>query len=185
MRLIRKISAVIMQIRQFLYKLGNEYPGITGGWAGQSWTGLVTLWDAALPTLTKESLLMSVFMPDTYSTGKSGVIRTNSQVDLTNISKIRLTINYALGRCSTSSSGYQRIYLFVSSGTSGDWTSGAVSAAILKCVDNDDTAESATNAVYELDVSSLSGSYYVCTGYVWRYQTETSEVEILEVKLIS
>ena len=185
MRLIRKVNAIIIQVRQFLYKLGNEYVGITGGWSSYSWTGSSGSWEAAAPTLNKESDLMSVFMPHTYSTGKSGVVRSNNRIDLTNVSKVRLTMNYALGRCSTESSGYQRIYIFVSSETSGSWATTDVAVARLLCVENSDSAESAANAVYELDVSSLSGSYYVCTGYVWRYQIDTSEVEILEVKLIA
>ena len=168
MRLIRKAGAVIIQMLRFLYKLGNEFSGVTGGWEAYSWTGSLGSWDASAPALNKETTLMSVFMPHTYSTGKSGVVRIYNQVDLTNISKVRLTINYAFGRASAESGGYQRVYLFVSSETSGSWATTDVAAARLLCVENIGAAESATNAVYELDVSSISGSYYICTGYEWR-----------------
>lgn len=167
----------------WLFKAGNEFTYKTGGWVAQGWSGNASVWDNYSPGCTNTGSVLRSSMTNTYSSGKSGVVRTSNAIDLTNVSTIRVRMTYDFGNASTSDSGYQRLYLFTSSDTSGNWTSD-YTALSLK-VDHDAAANLiATNVDYTLSVAGLTGLHYICVGYVWRYQAEASTSDIVEVELI-
>ena len=53
MRLNRRIIGVLLELEYWLYKLGNEYTAVTGGWQARAWTGNGSIWNAKAPGLTK------------------------------------------------------------------------------------------------------------------------------------
>ena len=179
-RLIRKINAVIAQIRRFLYNMGNEFVGVTGGWNIYGWSGLSAMWVGSGGSITKLSDAIRITMLDTGATGQSGALRVVNKVTLSNINTLKIKLSYSLGQVDTASGGYQRLYLFVSSVSSGDWTTPSVYDAINYIVNH--TASTnliVTGEEHTLDVSGLpDGDYYVCLGYVWRYQNISSWVEM-------
>lgn len=183
MRLMRRMNTIATQIGRFLYNLGNEFLAITGGWDKYSWTGNIAIWVGNSGGLSRQSSYMQVSMGDIGATGQCGVLRTANMVSLTGKSTIKIKVSHSLGACDLSSNGYQRIYLFLSKETSGSWTSPSVYEAITMCVEHDGGSTVQTDDVeYSLNISGLEdGGYYVCVGYVWRYQNAASWLRISEV----
>ena len=179
------VAALLFNWR--LYYYGNEFTDTTGGWISQAWSGNSTIWTAVAPTLTKEASALKVDMSATYASGQSGVVRITNVVDLTDVSTVRVKFSGSLGKIYNPGSGrYQRLYLFVSDVTSGNWTSGTVYDALTFMLEHTASATyTFSDAVYSVDVSALTGSFRVCFGYVWAYQSEASWVRISEVELLS
>lgn len=186
MRLMKRLMAIAAQGRRWLYFLGNEFATITGGFSAYAWSGL-SVWTDTAPGLTKNSTYMEVSMPNTYTSGKSGVVRTVSKVDLTNVSSIRIKMSYSLGGIyNPASDRYQRLYLFVTDVTTGKWKYSSIYDALTLMLEHlGNTGLSGTDVEKTLNVSALSGSYYVCLGYAWAYQSGASTVQIKEMELIA
>jgi len=180
------IKSAFIYVKKFLYKLGNEFTAITGGWATTAWSGGST-WIAQAPTLTKESGDLKADLPGTYSTGKSGVIGISSLINLTDYTTLRVKLSYSFGGIDTPGAGrYQRLYLVVSDVTSGYWTSvPTVGDALILCLEHGTAnAITATDVVYSLDITALNGNYRIYLGFAWAYQNAASWVKVTEVELV-
>lgn len=188
MRLIRRIIQLARSFKHWLYRLGNEFSAITGGWQARAWTGNGSIWNATAPGLTKNADNMVASMPNTYSAGKSGVVEILNNIDLTPYTTLRVKLNLAIGGCSAvaGADGYQRIYLVCAADrtyTNG-WTSSAIYKAISQVFTHTSTsAFNASNAEYTLDVSGVNQAVDVFFGLVWKQQAAGSTVTILEVEL--
>jgi hypothetical protein len=129
-KLLLLLAAVSGNLKHWLYRLGNEFTSLTGGWQSRAWTGNRSIWTAKAPGLNKNAGSMTVSMTDKYSSGKSGVVEILNNVDLTPYATLRVKLNLAIGGCG--SEGYQRIYLVCAAdrSASNNWTSSAIYKAI-------------------------------------------------------
>ena len=186
MRLNRRIIGVLLELEYWLYKLGNEYTAVTGGWQARAWTGNGSIWNAKAPGLTKNAGSMTVSMPDKYVAGKSGVVEIINNVDLTNFTTLRVKVNYSLGGIVSGSGGYQRIYLVCAANrsASNNWTSSSIYKALSLVQTHTSTSTStASNVTYTLDVSGVNEAVDVFFGLAWVQQNIASTIEVLEVEL--
>lgn len=137
-----------------LYSDGNEWTTVTGGWVAtnQVYAGSVegVSINGATPTLSKEDTQMIATVPTGSGVG-SGAVRTTNQIDLTDYSTITLV--------GTISASHPYDYLFVMS-TTGNY-GGAQAKAQIK------------TGTVTLDVSTLSGVYYIGIGLYNRGKTYT------------
>ena len=69
-----------------IYDNGNEHTDITGGWVAKGIQG--SAGGKTAPTLTKNGDNMVVNMPSGGGDGTSGIVTTNSEIDLTNYSTV-------------------------------------------------------------------------------------------------
>ncbi|HWQ98934.1 MAG TPA: hypothetical protein VN538_12700 [Clostridia bacterium] len=185
MRMFQRFSP-LARLLGWLYRLGNEFTTITGGWVASAWSGNTAIWTGVAPGLTKEAAALKIDMTNTYSAGKSGVVGIANLVNLTNATTLRIKISYSLGGIDTPGSGrYQRLYLMVSDVTSGNWTSGTVYDALSLLIEHGaSSVATATDVVFTLPVDTLNGNYRVYLGLVWSYQNAASWVRISEVELV-
>ena len=182
------LAAVSSNLKHWLYRLGNEFSAITGGWQARAWTGNGAVYTATAPGLTKNAGDMVIGMPNTYSSGKSGVVEIVNNVNLTPYSTLRVKVNLAIGGCSAvaGADGYQRIYLVCAAdrSASNNWTSSAIYKAISQVFTHTSTsAYNASNVEYTLDVSGVNEAVDVFLGLVWKQQASGSTITILEVEL--
>ena len=189
MRLIRRTIQMARGFKHWLYRLGNEFSAITGGWQARAWTGNGAIWTQTAPGLTKNAGDMVAAMPHAYSAGKSGVVEILNNVDLTPYTTLRVKVNLAIGGCSAVSGadGKQLIYLVCAAdrSASNNWTSSAIYKAISQVFTHTSTsAFNASNAEYTLDVSGVNQAVDVFFGLVWKQQAAGSTITTLEVELI-
>ena len=169
---------------KWLYKLGNEFTDITGGWQARAWTGNGSIWSAVAPGLTKNASSMVATMPDKYTSGKSGVIEIRNNVDLTAYRTLHLRLDFNLGGSGWNEDGYSRFYLVTAPVRSGNWTSSSVFSALLQCENHRANSNwAATNREYSLDISGVAGAQDVFVGCAWAYQLNASTLTIKEVWL--
>jgi len=173
---------------KWLYKLGNEFTDITGGWQARAWTGNGAIYTATAPGLTKNADSMVATMPDEYKSGKSGVVEIINNVDLTPYTTLRVKVTLAIGGCSATAGadGKQLIYLVCAAdrSASNDWTSSAVYKAIsLVFTHTSVSAFNASNVEYTLDVSGVNQAVDVFFGFVWKQQASSSTIGVTEVEL--
>jgi len=169
---------------KWLYKLGNEFTDITGGWQARAWTGNGSIWSAVAPGLTKNASNMVASMPDKYTSGKSGVVEIINNVDLTGYNTLHLLLDFNLGGSGWDKDGYSQFYLVTAPVRSGNWTSSSVFSALLLCESQTANASrSATNREYSLDISGVAGAQDVFVGCAWAYQLNASTLTIKEVWL--
>lgn len=183
-KLLLLLAAVCSNLKHWLYRLGNEYASLTGGWQARAWTGNGSIWTAKAPGLTKNAGSMTVSMTDKYSSGKSGVVEILNNVDLTPYATLRVKLNLAIGGCG--SGGYQRIYLVCAAdrSASNNWTSSAIYKAISQVFTHtSSSAYTAPNAEFTLDVSGVNQAVDAFLGLAWVQQAADSTFEILEVEL--
>lgn len=128
-----------------LYKNGNEYTSVTGGWVGKALRGNSSGTDV-MPTITRNT--GNIVVSINSSTG-GGVLHTAQKIDLTKYNTI--TFKGTL----KGSSQYAAMGLCVWSSFGTYWKS----ASATSYVEGSKTVTDGT-----LDVSSLSGSYYVGFG---------------------
>ncbi len=188
-KLLLLLAAVCSNLKHWLYRLGNEYVSLTGGWQARAWTGNGAVYTATAPGLTKNAGNMVIGMPNTYSSGKSGVVEILNNVDLTPYTTLRVKVNLAIGGCSAVSGadGKQLIYLVCAAdrSASNKWTSSSIYKALSQVFTHTSTsAFNASNAEYTLDVSGVNQAVDVFFGLVWKQQAAGSTITILEVELI-
>lgn len=185
---LAQILIVMAATYLWLYLNGDEYTTITGGWVSQAWSGVAASWAATAPSLTKETATLLIYLTNVNTTAKSGVVGITDLVDLSAVSTIRVTLPSAtFSAINTPGSGReQKMWLFVSDVTTGDWLgSGVYDALSLVHSHTAGTTESLTNVSYTLDVSALTGSYRVYLGFEWAYQTGISTIRVSSVEMIA
>lgn len=137
-----------------LYDAGNEYTDITGGWVAQAWKdqyGLEYPATGKAPSITRGSTKMTVKLSQSRS-GKyeSGAAATSQAIDLTNFSKLQFT---------GSSNETEEFLCWFGVLPEGE-------TDMEKAAANMDIKTS--NKTYTLDISKLSGRYYIFLGlYVY------------------
>ena len=130
-----------------LYSPGNEWVDITGGWVGtaiQSFSGTST--PEKIPTITRNNGNIEV-----TNIGGSGVFHTANKIDLTDYDTITFYGNFYRG----GSSNYNLTF--------GCWSE--LSVYFSKNLAASSTP-SGTNTKVTLDVSNVSGEYYIGIGLV-------------------
>jgi len=186
-KLVYLLAAISSNLKHWLYRLGNEFTVLTGGWQARAWSGNGATWTAKAPGLTKNSGSMTVSMTDKYASGKSGVVEILNNVDLTPYSTLRVKINLAIGGCYTAGSGYQRIYLVCAADrtATNNWTSSTIYKAISQVFSHTSSgAYTASNVEYTLDISGVNQAVDVFFGLAWVQQAADSTFEVLEVELL-
>lgn len=132
-------------VKTWLYNNGDECQSITGGWAAKA-VG-IQYYPALAPTVTKNDGLVTVsLLTSTTTEWKAGIYVTNKQIDLTN--RHTLTLN---GR-GEGTDEYCKAWL-VALPSLSEWQS-YPQVSILN--------QSMTDI--SLDVSALSGDYYIAIG---------------------
>lgn len=161
-----------------LFESGDQFVGITGGWES---IGLAvnSAWTATTPNTTFTNTI-NADITKTTNGNFSGVVITKNKIDLTNWTRLdcvadTLTLSKAAGY----SSG---ITLFVLNGNSGTTEGCAVSYAHLYY---DKPAVSLSNVSASIDVSALTGSYYIAIRVAFAAYTGggTLSANISSVKL--
>lgn len=176
---------LIMSFSLYLYLSGNEYTATTGGWMAQAWSGNSSLWTAYLLQLTKYPTYLRISIGHGDYLSRSGVVRTTNKIDLTAATFVNVTLSGGL----TGKNDYQPtrvlLYLFVNSTTTGNWAVDTVAARTL-LIDHNPTSTASTlvpSTTYSLDVSALTGTFYVCLGLTTIAELNPSYFDIGEVKL--
>lgn len=167
-----------------LYKYGDEFTAITGGWQAVAWpfASDYTSISTQLLELTKNADNM-VFHRANDSDNYSGVLDIVNDIDLTNINTISLLCDYAWTRTSVQY-GYIRLILFAIPRSTSYWENAPAQTTIVSSTDSSALSGEASGVTATLDVSSLSGAYDICIGIVSAHGTPTMTATIYEVKLI-
>lgn len=141
-----QVETVTLMYTLELYNSGNQYTDITGGWVLKS--NGDTIDDSKFAS---DHVVISPLYPHSI------VLATKNKIDLTNISVLKIVAHgYLTGDSTTYASGFfgisanQTPYSDGWGSASSDW------------VAKTNLAKTDAYAVYTLDVSSISGSYYVC-----------------------
>ena len=131
---------------RYIYNAGDEYNDITGGWtsSGYTWDNGSTSFAIKSPTKNADNMLF------TGTAGSSGTlpgIGTENAIDLSNVSILEVDVNVI----ATSSDGSSTFYLAV-------MRTKNFSAGLVAHVGGGNGTGEKT---LQLDVSKLSGSYYI------------------------
>lgn len=144
----------------FLYSPGNEYTAITGGWVLQEKQGTGY---ANLATLNKTADGLKISIP----ANSSGITRCANKIDLTNFNTLSFTVSGTITHQFT---------IHVLSGlTIGQWNP---DVSVQVAWQNFTSAGTIT-----LDISTLSGEYYVALCAAVAYDEAASAITVTEVKL--
>ena len=166
MRLARKLG--LIKALKWLFRNGNEYPSITGGWAAYAWSYNTATDSGGAPSTSNNGAQLVTWLLNLYNSAISGVIRTGNMIDLTGKTKIKVHIWGTLGACDTANGGYQEVYLFTRQSSSGNWNSGNTAQALI--ISHTGGGNQSFDGIYELSVSGLTGLHYVCIGVRWKKQ---------------
>jgi len=142
-----------------LYSYGNEFTDVTGGWTHKATMGAGTI------TFTKntDNIYASWNWDGTYNAFK--LITPTNPIDLTEVKTIQIVLSYNVGTYSHISP--LRVY-----DTSLNLITGL----------DERNSSSATKGIFTLDVSSLTGSYYL--GPYVRSQGVAGTLNMYELQLI-
>lgn len=148
----------------YLYSPGNPHEELTGGWEGKAHRRVDTVdgWavGSAAPTITQgsESMTVTLSAPTYYN--YSGSARTVNKIDLTNCDQIVFNLTFP----------GSTVYVYV---TQNDTSYDAVKQLAVT---------GGTNKVAVLDVSDLSGEYYVGINLLAASSTVTVTVTQITVE---
>lgn len=157
---------------RWLFKDGNEYPSVTGGWAAYVWSYNTATDSGGAPPTSNNGTQLVTSLANLYNAAISGVIRTGNMIDLTGKTKIKVHIWGTLGACATAKGGYQEVYLFTRQSASGNWNSGNTAQALI--ISHTGGGNQSFDGIYELPVSGLNGLHYVCIGVRWKQQNDVT-----------
>ncbi len=157
---------------RFLYKNGNEFTHVTGGWASYAWAYNTAADAGGTPSTANNGTQLVTYLGNLYNSAISGVIRPANMIDLTGKTKIKVHIWGTLGACDTANGGYQEVYLFTRQSASGNWNSGNTAQALI--ISHTDGANQSFDGNYELPVPGLAGLHYVCIGVRWKKQNDVT-----------
>ena len=137
------------KIIKYLYNSGNEYLNITGGWNTQLTAGY-----GAATTIVKNT--NNIYFP----TGVWNMLLTNNKIDVTNYdvvymkySKEYISFNGHPARCAIKLGNKNT-----------SWTDFANDATTGALIGKNETENNVTNGILTIDVSNVTGSYYVGIG---------------------
>ena len=164
---------------RFLYKNGNEFTHVTGGWAAYAWSYNTATDSGGAPSTANNGTQLVTSLANLYNSAISGVIRTGNMIDLTNVGTIRLRIAGTLGACATSKGGYQEVYIFTRQSADGNWISGNTAQALV--MSHESGASVAVDAYVGLNVAALYGAHYICIGVRWKQQNEPTVFWIQDI----
>ena len=140
-----------------LYTAGNEWSGITGGWYGKAWKFSSAVAAAETINIDREDSYIKMYY-DSSKTRRSGVLVTTNKIDLTDYNTLTFNGFISQNGSSTSNKAYGAVYIFENlDGT--DYNSASNRVAKSADLGNAGKATDIT-----LDVSGLSGSYYIGVG---------------------
>ena len=125
----------------YLYYYGNEIKSVTGGWNAYAYKVSTMNVNATKPTITKEAGLIKFYIDATSSNYKYGTLFTENAIDLTNYSYIKIIIYFKVADAR---------YFHITSTKANNFTN-----------TKNITLAHGENAI---DISSLSGSYYLAFG---------------------
>lgn len=176
-RLSRKIG--LLRRLSFLFKNGNEFASVTGGWGRYAWSYNTATDTGGEPSGSNDGTSLSISLDNLYNSAISGVIRTGNMIDLTNVGTIRVRISGTLGACDTANGGYQELYLFTRQSASGNWNAGNTAQALV--ISHGTGAAVNVDAYFGLNVVALTGSHYVCVGVRWKKQNGATTLWLNEI----
>jgi len=157
---ITKTTTVSLYVSMYLYNVGNEHTNVTGGWVGQGISAMDGDRGGREPTITRTSTYIQATGNDG---GYGSVLRTNNKINLDNFKTLHAWIGannpYNESSDDNDASCSLCIWKSLDSDDHWLWGTGRVASVGLK---------SNNGSTYSLDVSSLSGEYYVGVGlYSW------------------
>ena len=121
-----------------LYKYGNEYVDITGGWNAVGTTP---------PTVTRNADNMVITQPRVSGSRSTGSLRTKNAIDVTNFKKAMFRVSGSDGR-----------YTFVTLKAISE-ASGNVGSSTILCEGG--ASNNIALDAYELNISTLSSKYFI------------------------
>lgn len=152
---------------RYLYNAGDECVDETGGWVGQA-LGINTSYNNPIqPSVANANGKLTASLRGT-STTAGGIVRPRLITDLTNVTTIKLTATY------TADNAYTVSRLCVWSTIGAVWDTNVVAQADL--TQSAPTGSGDCNAL--LDVSSLTGTYWVGFGLYNLVQLAISSIEL-------
>lgn len=151
-------TATITANAVYLYNAGDNCTSLTGGWQAQSKALNSSNTGAGTPAVSNGSSSVTV-TASSSSTYRGGIFRTTSKIDLSNYDKIRFT------GTATSSGEADRCRLCIWSAIGTYQEDNLVGYVNLY---------GASSSTKSLDISSLSGSYYVGFGLFYSSSTVPS-----------
>lgn len=148
-----------------LYDAGNEFESITGGWAlSKNYEG------SHDDTVTKNESNMVLTSKSYGDSNGHGFLRTNNKIDLTAINTLYLEATVSLYQY------HKRCVFCASSVDSGTNINNKAEATVT-------LTNAAELTVFALDVSELSGLYYVGVGFGMADDAGTSTVTIKKIRM--
>ena len=150
----------------FAYNYGNENTAITGGWSGYAYKDSGSGSSVKLPTVTKESNRMKIGSTGTSSSWYFGSVFAEKPIDLTNYKTIEIVVGTANLNSNTGGGGF------------------SVTKTKANNYANAKLVNITGTGTYTLDVSSLSGSHYLCLSVRAGASTAEQYYYISSVKLI-
>lgn len=137
------------KIIKYLYNSGNEYLNVTGGWSTQLTAGY-----GAATTIVKNA--NDIYFP----TGVWNMLLTNNKIDVTNYDVVYMKYskeynpyNFHPARCAIKLGNKNT-----------SWTDFADDKTTGTLIANNETENNVTNGILTIDVSNVTGSYYVGIG---------------------
>lgn len=188
--LITSIAQILIALSVtflWLYLNGDEFTTLTGGWVSQAWSGFASAYTATLPGFSSGASYLGITLPGVDVAARSGVVRVSNLIDLSAISTIRVTLSANLPGQYSGRTVVQKLYLFATDLTTGDWLSPSVydALSLVHTHTNTQATETLTDVQYTLDVSALTGSYRVCLGFEWEYQREQAFISVSAVEMLA
>lgn len=167
----------------WLYKNGNEYIDVTGGWQARalainsnfSGSGNSTV----KPTLTKNAnnMVMSLSRSGTITT-TSGIVEVIKDIDLTNINTIKGVFEKIVASGTFDSSQRFGLLVVVMPRTATYFDTNSVAQFSKQYTQ----AVTETDISFEVDVSSLSGSYDIAIGMSLYYNSSAAQQATVTLK---
>ena len=137
------------KIIKYLYNSGNEYLNVTGGWNTQLTAGY-----GAATTIVKNT--NNIYFP----TGVWNMLLTNNKIDVTNYD----TVYMKYSKEYISFNGHPARCAIKLGNKNTSWTDFANDATTGALIGKNETENNVTNGILTIDVSNVTGSYYVGIG---------------------
>ena len=147
---ILEVDKIWLEPKTFLYKLGDEYAALTGGWSSYGVYGSVNC--------VKSSDCLSLIFGSGWRTGAFGM---GNKLDLTNFSKIIVDFEFTIsGLTNDATSGYERPIILIQTEKSVNSTYGSLDTTAVKSLMSGNTAR----VTKTIDISDIEGEYFINFG---------------------